>query len=403
MSKLQKTARNVGLAYAAYGHARGLLEDYREMQARRAGARQYNLSINSDESIYEDVATWLASEIPVESQRNVLLKSRHLGGEQTIETRFDSRQVQNIYVDGHKVYVSMQKQNAMRAEDGGYSISLQPDVISFTVDSREGYEAVLDKLKTLARTRSLRERTPQMWTLSNYGDWQIRAPITPRSMESIILKEGQRERIFADLEDFRGAEEGYVKCGMPWHRGYLFYGPPGTGKTSLARALAYKYGMDLYYLPLGDLDKDSRLIGLLSMVRPNSILLLEDIDVFSVAQERDGNSEEQLSLSGLLNALDGILTPNGLVTIMTTNDRDALDTALLRPGRVDVQEELGYVDSSQLERVFQYFYEKPLGIHIEIPERTTPARIISIFKDNLNDADAAVEQLQKLGEYNEQV
>jgi len=69
--------------------------------------------------------------------------------------------------------------------------------------------------------------------------------------------------------------------------------------------------------------------------------LLEDVDVFHSATERDDEGSG-VTLSGLLNALDGIATPRGLLTVTTTNDPSALDVAVIRPGRVDLSEQFGY-------------------------------------------------------------
>lgn len=56
----------------------------------------------------------------------------------------------------------------------------------------------------------------------------------------------------------------------------------------------------------------------------------------------------QVTLSGLLNAIDGTSSPEGHVLIMTTNFPEALDEVLTRPGRVDVKVEFGLADAQQL-------------------------------------------------------
>ena len=83
---------------------------------------------------------------------------------------------------------------------------------------------------------------------------------------------------------------------------------------------------------------------LLNSSEPNSIILLEDIDgIFkgreSVQETRENRS--QVTFSGLLNALDGVRSQEGRILIMTTNHRENLDPALMRPGRADRQFYLG--------------------------------------------------------------
>lgn len=73
----------------------------------------------------------------------------------------------------------------------------------------------------------------------------------------------------------------------------------------------------------------------------NSILLLEDVD--SMFLQREETSRQRgISFSGFLNALDGVRSQEGQILFMTTNHREKLDDALLRPGRADVQVKLDY-------------------------------------------------------------
>jgi chaperone BCS1 len=182
------------------------------------------------------------------------------------------------------------------------------------------------------------------------GDWSRRDDLPPRALASVVLRAGQLERLVDDLGGFIASEADYARLSQPWHRGYLFHGPPGTGKTSVARALANHFDLPVHYLPLGDLERDADLMNLVGQIRSRSILLIEDADVYHAAVDRDDDSPKA-SLAAMLNALDGVWTPHGLVTVLTTNDRDALDTALLRPGRVDVTEEFSMLDAEQADRL----------------------------------------------------
>src|SRR5207253_2725559 len=82
---------------------------------------------------------------------------------------------------------------------------------------------------------------------------------------------------------------------------------------------------------------DNRLGDLLAKVPERNILLLEDIDCAFVKRKRASGKEGELTFSGLLNALDGVASPEGRIVVMTTNHVDKLDPALIRPGRADVK------------------------------------------------------------------
>lgn len=68
-------------------------------------------------------------------------------------------------------------------------------------------------------------------------------------------------------------------------------------------------------------------------------------------------SKKAISLSGLLNAIDGVASHEGRILIMTTNKPESLDEALVRPGRVDVQVGFGNASSYQAEELFLRMYE----------------------------------------------
>jgi mitochondrial chaperone BCS1 len=207
-----------------------------------------------------------------------------------------------------------------------------------------------------------------------YDDYWTRVPgYSPRMLDSVILKPGEKEHLIQDVERFKGSKKRYSELGVPYHRGYLFYGPPGTGKTSLVSALAQKFGMSIYAVNLIDFN-DRTLATAIREVPPESIILLEDIDCMKGGKVRDAVSERPtkdplasggketgadllgVTLSGLLNVLDGFGAPDSVLFVMTTNRVEALDPALLRPGRIDYKLYLGAASEQQKVDLYRRFY-----------------------------------------------
>jgi chaperone BCS1 len=207
-----------------------------------------------------------------------------------------------------------------------------------------------------------------------YDDgWDYVEGYSPRALASVVLQAGEKERLLEDVAQFRRSRERYEQLRVPYHRGYLFHGLPGTGKTSLVSALAANFGMSIYVINLGEFN-DRSLMSAVNQVPMNSVLLFEDIDCMRGSQSREGgdprngkNANDTLStkentpvnvvtLSGLLNVLDGFHAPSGVLFVMTTNHVEKLDPALLRPGRIDYKLFLGKASDQQKVELYHRFF-----------------------------------------------
>jgi SpoVK/Ycf46/Vps4 family AAA+-type ATPase len=188
-------------------------------------------------------------------------------------------------------------------------------------------------------------------------EWKTVGSKELRSFESVILKDGQKEHILKDIQTFRRREHWYSIRGIPYRRGYLLYGPPGTGKTSLVQSVASKVNMNVAIISLSGNMDDENFNVLLQEVPRNSILVMEDIDhcVIKDPNSENDTSGAKISMSGLLNALDGVVAQEGSMVFMTCNDVSRLQPALLRPGRIDMKMELGYADKTQISKMFWRF------------------------------------------------
>ena len=196
------------------------------------------------------------------------------------------------------------------------------------------------------------------------SEWrQFGYPRKRRPMSSVILDAGIAEHIMADIKEFISNPLWYSDRGIPYRRGYLLHGPPGCGKSSFVNALAAELEYSICLLNLSERGlSDDRLSHLLSIAPQQSLILLEDVDAAFASREESRQAStayeglSRLTLSGLLNALDGVASTEGRITIMTTNYPERLDKALIRPGRVDVKQLIGHATEYQLQQMFARFY-----------------------------------------------
>ena len=196
--------------------------------------------------------------------------------------------------------------------------------------------------------------------------WAVIAQRPSRSIDTVVLEEALKQSILSDIGYFwsPGAAEWYSSHGIAYRRGYHFWGPPGTGKSSLAFAIADVFDVDIYCGSVNDPGlTEGGFLRLLSHLSRRSILLLEDIDSAGLRREsqksNDGRNESGISLSGLLNAIDGVASSEGRILIMTSNMPDHLDGALTRPGRIDFPVEFKSASKEQSREIFLRMYSHP--------------------------------------------
>ncbi|XDG02304.1 hypothetical protein ABKA04_001919 [Annulohypoxylon sp. FPYF3050] len=238
-------------------------------------------------------------------------------------------------------------------------------------------------------------KRPSMYNRRYAGrcSWHQVANRPVRDIRTVVLDEKQKLQVLADINEYLHPEtpRWYANRGIPLRRGYLFYGPPGTGKTSLSFALAGIFGLDIHVISLlepslteedlsnidtaglrrpankdADTDSDpstsfSMPLNPKSYTKTSNAELKGDWKVSDLAkalkQEGDADRKTGISLSGLLNAIDGVASHEGRVLIMTTNTPEQLDDALIRPGRVDLQVAFANATQDQARELFIRMYE----------------------------------------------
>ena len=187
-----------------------------------------------------------------------------------------------------------------------------------------------------------------------YGSWNRESDRRARALDSVFLLAKLKAEILEDVHSFFADEtrEWYSTHGVPYRRAFLLHGLPGTGKTSLVRALASELRRSCCMLSMSSVAASGEeLADALGQLPARPLVVVEDVDaVFSSA------GRSKLTFSALLNVLDGLMSAEGVLTVLTTNHPDRLDASAIRAGRVDRTFELGPADEVVLATCFRSFY-----------------------------------------------
>ena len=279
-----------------------------------------------------------------------------------------------------------------------------------------------------------------------------------------IMKHFQTNRKFSnlfgeDIDVIRGRvnfftknKKWYDEKGIPYTLGLLLSGSPGTGKTSTIKCLANETNRHICNINLNNDMSKTQLENLffnenINIVNPSTgqqesfcipldqrIYVLEDVDCQSdivmeralrndKKEDKDTNNDQQVlnpfnegpltndkkgedkhkvDLSFLLNLLDGVLENPGRIVIMTSNFPDTLDSALIRPGRIDVIAKFKNCSNKTVTDMLEFFYdiklseeerERVLRLREEI---VTPAELSKVMFENFSDHEASIQHMENL-------
>jgi hypothetical protein len=239
------------------------------------------------------------------------------------------------------------------------------------------------------------------------------------------------------LDLFLKRPEWYMERGIPHCLGILLHGIPGAGKTSTIKAIAHDTNRHIFNLSLRPWTTQKQLLNLFfnesvnvtvpGQTQPQTykiplnrrVYVIEDIDCLTdvvldrewqqpefevtaegvpVPKKKPAVTGDAITLSFLLNLLDGVLETPGRILVITTNYPDRLDRALIRPGRIDVRIGFGLATRSLIRDMVQTFYVcSPVITLTDIPvaleDRFTPAEVMEALCTNFKDYQAALAQL----------
>lgn len=249
----------------------------------------------------------------------------------------------------------------------------------------------------------------------------------------------QKDLLLQKLNFFLDNEQFYRRIGIPYNFGILLHGEPGCGKTSCIKALANLTKRHVVEINLKQIKTcgqfvdifTSEFINDLYIPTDKKIIILEDIDSMSdiildrshIDQEnakekqimdqlkpehyfklkmmnecnkkiQKYSNNDTLTLSCILNIIDGVYERHGSILIITTNYLDKLDKALIRPGRIDMQINFTKCTSTMIRDIIEFFYNKEIDTEIVFPGDTyTPAEIFNRCLTCETDMDDLIKNL----------
>ena len=223
-----------------------------------------------------------------------------------------------------------------------------------------------------------------------------------KDINTLYLRKEDKDKLINSLDQFKYEKKTLKELGLPNKLNVLLHGLPGTGKSTAILAIATYLNRDIYYIDLKNATTNDDLRMMFEHVNKHvqngGIIVIEDIDAMtSVVLDRKNkdttelnvngimaSSTDSLSLEYLLNILQGTLTMDDSIFIVTTNYINHLDPAFYRDGRFDVNIELKLCDHYQVDQIYEKYIKRKIRSDIlkSIPEdKFSPANIIFHVKD----------------------
>lgn len=256
----------------------------------------------------------------------------------------------------------------------------------------------------------------------------------------------KKEKIVERIKFFMDNESWYQARGIPYTLTFLFHGEPGCGKTSSIKAIANLTQRHIVSVPLKNVKTVEELYNIFygstinkkPMPVDKKLFVLEDIDCASLKdivkkreeeKEEDSSSDSEdtsketddkekksddkekkkrkkkkkkakdgkskLTLADLLEVFDGVMEMKGRMMVITTNYPEKLDSALIRPGRVDVNLKFGKCHRDDILGIYKNFYNQdtPMNFNTDrLPnDKWTPAEVVQIFLNDIVSPASALE------------
>ncbi len=215
-------------------------------------------------------------------------------------------------------------------------------------------------------TQAVSETTPSLGTtgmgeMPSYGFERVANldEVKQRLTEAVVWQMTEPDR--------------FSRLGIEPPRGLLLYGPPGTGKTFVIRALAHESGAAFFTVKgaelldkyVGESERAVREVFARARALAPAILFFDEIDALAPVRGNSTNSVTDSVVAALLTEMDGVSDRGDVFVIGATNRRDLVDSALLRPGRLETHLYLG-LPPPESRRAFFGISDVPFADDVDV-------------------------------------
>ena len=248
-----------------------------------------------------------------------------------------------------------------------------------TKEHKKNLKAFYNMIEKQAEKREKELNESKYLNLTGYNS----ATIRKRYMDTVFMNPETKNEISNSIKSFVNRKDWYEENFVPYHYGILLYGPPGTGKSTLIRAIISEYSESVekqvtiqYLRSIRDIN-DVRQETYELKLAPK-IIIVEDIDASVLKRRTDADAEnknqlavgvgdemppfrrydEKISLSDILNTMDGVSNLENVIYIFTTNHIEHLDPALIRPGRIDKLIKVDLPGRDEYDQFMYYHFKK---------------------------------------------
>ncbi len=266
-------------------------------------------------------------------------------------TRREARQLTTESLNPYALYKDLSGTHAVRCRQ---ILSHFHDHVDYDPAAPESAAVIYREIRQM--TVSADVELPRVDFDRDVGGYDaVKRKLREEILDLLLAKERSR-----DSEEIRHIEEIVPK-------GLIFHGPPGTGKTFFAKAMATALDATILIVPgpelksrwVGESEANLRRLFAQARAAAPSIIVFDELDSFAAARGTfTGSGVEHSMVNQLLTEMDGFRSEELVFTVGTTNFAEALDPALLRPGRFELQIEIPYPDDDDRRAILEIYLKK---------------------------------------------